>query len=241
MIIIYKLETSSTKNPNFLYTIDHFFYKIEPFQKDGTYGVSFHIFKTVCDVHHIYLDNDSKKNIVIICDYPECSNSILIPFKLKKRLKTTNAKKYSKISNFFCSKECRNSHFKLLSESEFFHLETIKNNKLSLCRNDFDLSKLNKWKNEPITGRNKTEIWAKLLKRKILSIEEITGQNYMLSTDVSKFLAKGLHGNWKVTYKNTRIYSRRVMHKTVQLFPNEFRIQKNEKGILSIELIKKEI
>ena len=240
-MIIYKLETSSMKKSNFLYTTDQFFDKVEPFQKDGIYGLSFHLLKIVSDVHDIYLDNDSKKNTVIICDYPECSNSILIPFKLKKRLRTTNAVKYSKISNFFCSKECRNAHFKLLSESEFFHLETIKNHKLSMCRNDFDLSKLNEWKNEPIIGRNKTEICAKLLKRKILSIEELTGINYMLSTDVSKFLAKELHGNLKVTYKDTRIYSRRVMFKTVQLFSNEFRIQKNEKGILSIELIKTDV
>lgn len=238
---IQKRESCSKHKPGFLYTLDMFFDKVEPFQKGDLVGMSFYPFKTVSDVYPIYLDNDSKKNTIVFCDYPECSNSILIPIKLKKHLLTTNVVKYSKTSSFFCSTECRDVHFKCLSESELFHLETVKNHKFSMYRNDFDHSKLMRRKNEPIIGRNKTEIWAKLLKKKILFIKEVTGKNYLLSTDVSKFLAKELHGSLKVTYKNTRIYSRRVMLKAVLLFPNEFRIRKNEKGILVIELIKTEI
>lgn len=235
--IMYQTYIFSIKRPHFLYTLDMFYYKFEPVEKNGIHGVSFYIHKVVPDVYPIYLNNNSKKNTMIFCDSPKCSNGILIPFTLKKRLSTTNAIKYSKISSSFCSKECREIHFKELSESGLFHLETTKNHKLSMCLSDFDLSERNKWKNEPILGRNKTEIRAKFLKLMIFSVEDRTGKNYMLSTEVSKFLANELPEGLIVTYKDTRIYSRRVMRKTVQLFPNEFRLKKNEKNILSIELI----
>lgn len=218
-----------------------YFSKVEPAEIDGLHAARFHIYKVVSNVHTIDLDSDSKKNIISVCSFHKCSNHILIPLKLQKRLSQTNAVKYSRISNHFCSRECRDTHFKLISESEFFHLDTTKDHKLSMCLNNLDLNKLNKLKKEPIIARNKTEMWANLLKRKILYLEELTGKNYMLCTDVNQFLAKELRGRLKVKYKNTRICSRRVMIKTVQLFPNEFRIQKNEKGILFIKLITRTI
>lgn len=92
-------------------------------------------------------------------------------------------------------------------------------------------------KNKELICGNDTEIRAQLLRKKLLLIKELTDRTFMLPTDVSKFLAKELPNKVKVTHKNTRIYSRRVMHKTVQLFPNEFRIGKNEKRILYIEFI----
>ena len=76
-----------------------------------------------------------------------------------------------------------------------------------------------------------------LLREKLFLMKRKNEKKHMLSTEVSLFLSKELPERLKVTNKNIRTYSRRVMEKMVDLFPDEFRIGKNEKNLLYIEFV----
>lgn len=175
---------------------------------------------------------------LVSCCNPECGLFKIIPIKQKREIFTDNFIEYGKISLIYCSKKCADAHQIKLAESNFFEIGNLEEYDSGIWVKEFDIRKRGKRKGEPILRNTDIEIRAKALKKKLIMLKK-TGKKYMLSTEVSYFLTKELPRELKVTHKNTRIYSRRVMSKTVELFPDQFKINKNESRILYIEFISK--
>lgn len=173
----------------------------------------------------------------VACCNPECGLSIFILIELKREIFNYNIIEFGKVSLIYCSKKCADAHHAKLSESNFFEIGNLEKFHDNLWVNEFDIRKRVKNKEKPILKNTDIEIRAKALKKKLLVLRKTTEKTSMLSTEVSHFLVKELPRELKVTHKNTRIYSRRVMLKTVELFPHQFKIDKNENGILYIEFL----
>jgi hypothetical protein len=173
----------------------------------------------------------------VSCSNPECSNMITITVKQKREFFTEFFLKYGKVCSPYCSKACQEKHMMELSKSKFYVSGNLKNHESALILKGINSVKRIKNKETHIIAGNDTEVRARLLREKLLLMKKKSKERRMLSIEVRVFLSKELPKGLKVANKNTRIYSRRVMKKLIDLFPNEFRMGKNEKNLLYIEFI----
>lgn len=173
----------------------------------------------------------------VSCSNPDCSNMITITLKQKREFFTEYFLKYGKIVAPYCSKSCREKHMIELSRSKFYISGNLKNHKNVLIFKGINSVKRIKDKETHIIAGNNTEVRAKLLREKLLLMKRKSEKRCILSTEVSVFLSEELSEGLKVTNRNTRTYSRRVMEKLVNLFPDEFRMGKNDKNLLYVEFV----
>jgi len=86
---------------------------------------------------------------------------------------------------------------------------------------------------------NETEVRARLLRDKLATIPYQNGKKFMLGTDVQKFLLHEIIEEHRAKEKGVRQIAADVMKKTVEQFPNEVKMRKNEKKRNVIEYIER--
>lgn len=167
---------------------------------------------------------NNKKSIktMMNCSYPECSNLITVTVDQKRELKTHYFLKYGKTVDVYCCKECQDKHLRELTEAKFMDKGSLKNHEYAIIFHGADVTKRTKEKEVFVVAGTKTEMRARCLSEKLISMLPRQKRKYMTSKEVQMFLINGLPDNIKVPYSNKKDAAKNVMNKTKELYPTMF-------------------
>ncbi len=171
------------------------------------------------------------------CSNPECSNLIWVTRDQKRELKTHHYLKYGKTVDVYCSKDCQEKHMKELSQAEFLTKGSMKNHEYALVIHGADVSKRIKEKEVHIIAGNVSELRARALLEKLMSMAPRKKRKYLTSKEVQLFLLNDLPDNLKAPKTRIWVTAHDVMDKTVELFPSMVLIGRIGKRSRYIEYI----
>lgn len=110
---------------------------------------------------------------------------------------------------------------------------------LALLSERIDDSSIPILKETVLVAGNETEVRARLLRDHLPSEAYRNGKKFMLGPEVQKFLLHEVPEEHRATTKGVRQATKEVMNKTLEMFPNEVRVGKNNKNRNFIEYIEK--
>jgi hypothetical protein len=166
---------------------------------------------------------------------------ITIPIEQKREFLTENFLKYGKFVLPYCSKKCEETHQAELAKSKFLIAGTLKNHEQALLLKGVNTSKRFKNKDILLLAGNNTELQARLLREKLILIQEGGNVKPFASKDIQSFILKDLPPELIPDDKNIYRAAWRIMNKCRELFPNEILIESNDGENRTIRFIKQVI
>lgn len=235
-----RLTCSKKRIPFLIEALDVLASDLETGQENG---VPFTSFKSYCIAPEAYINSivfsmlDKEYPPLSIVPCIVCGKSVLMTDAQREDFSTNHYTKYNKITIAYCSKDCQEKHLKKLAEAKNVASGSLKNHEFALVINGADVTKRPKEDCKYIVASTKTELRARCLFEKLLSVRRRGKRQYLTTIEVREFLLEELPDNIKIKRNNARQATHDVIKQCKVFFPESISLNQSERNYLEIELL----